>query len=78
VGAPWAQSFHGPLQVLPLNDGSVSGQPLGTRRGYEELTKEILLTGDTFTATTTYDFFDAAGNKTATGWPHQRKATRFE
>ena len=34
----------------------------GFRTGYEELTKDIRLTGpDTFEATTTYDLFDAAG-----------------
>ena len=51
----------------------------GSRRGSEELTKDVRLTGsDTFEATTTFDLFDAAGNTTATGCIINETATRFE
>ena len=51
----------------------------GRRTGSEELTKDIRLTGpDRFEATTTYDFFDAAGNMTAQGCIINETATRFE
>lgn len=51
----------------------------GFRTGYEELTKDIRVTGpDTFEATTTFDFFDAAGTMVATGCIINETATRFE
>jgi hypothetical protein len=53
--------------------------PDGSRRGSEELTKDVRLTGpDTFEAITTFDFFDAAGNMTAHGCIINETATRFE
>jgi hypothetical protein len=50
------------------------------RTGMEELTKDIRLTGpDTFEATTTYDFLDAAGTTTiGTGCIINESAKRFE
>jgi hypothetical protein len=51
----------------------------GFRTGYEELTKDIRVTGpDTFEATTTYDLFDAADQLIATGCLINETATRFE
>jgi len=51
----------------------------GSRRGSEELTKDIRLTGpDTFEATTTFDGFDASGTPVATGCIINETATRFE
>src|SRR5262245_3061460 len=51
----------------------------GFRTGYEELTKDLSLTGpDTFEATTTYDLFDAADQLIAPGWLINETATRFE
>jgi hypothetical protein len=51
----------------------------GQRVGSEILTKDIHLTGpDTFEATSTFDFFDVAGNMTAQGCPINETATRFE
>jgi len=51
----------------------------GFRTGYEELTKDIRLTGpDTFEATTTYDLFDAADQLIATECVINETATRFE
>ena len=53
--------------------------PDGSRRGSEELTKDVRLTGpDTFEAITTFDFFDAAGNMTFHGCIINETATRFE
>jgi hypothetical protein len=51
----------------------------GFRTGYEELTKDIRLTGpDTFNATTTYDLFDAQDQLMATGCLINETATHFE
>jgi hypothetical protein len=56
----------------------------GFRTGYEELTKDIRLTGpdelgrDTFEATTKYDLFDAADQLIATECLINESATRFE
>jgi len=51
----------------------------GNRRGFEEITKTISLTGpDAFEATSAFDLFDAAGNLTAHGCPINETATRFE
>src|SRR5436853_1999393 len=53
----------------------------GSRRGSEEVTNHIHLTGpDTFEATATFDLFDAAGSMTspAEGCPLNETATRFE
>jgi hypothetical protein len=50
-----------------------------SRRGSEEVTNDIRLTGpDEFTATATFDLFDAAGNMTAQGCLINETATRFE
>jgi hypothetical protein len=47
--------------------------------GSEELTKKIRLTGpDTFTATTTFDLLNAAGEPTAGGCDINETAERFE
>jgi hypothetical protein len=51
----------------------------GARVGSEEVTKTIGLTGsDAFQATSTFDFFDAAGNLTAHACPINETGTRFE
>jgi hypothetical protein len=51
----------------------------GFRTGYEELTKDIRVTGpDTFEATTTYDLFDATDQLLATECVINETATRFE
>lgn len=53
--------------------------PDGSRRGSEELTKEIRLTSsDTFEATTTFDFLDPAGNPIGWGCIINESAERFE
>ena len=58
---------------------SIFDPETGFRTGYEELTKDIRLTGsDTFEATTTYDLFDAADQLIATGCLINETATRFE
>jgi hypothetical protein len=51
----------------------------GFRTGYEELTKDIRVTGpDKFKATTTYDLFDAADQLIASECVINETATRFE
>ena len=51
----------------------------GFRTGYEELTKDIRLTGpDTFEATTKYDLFDAVDQLIATECVINETAERFE
>ena len=51
----------------------------GRRAASEVLTKEIRLTDpDTFEGTPTYDLFDLAGNRTATGCISNETVTRFE
>jgi hypothetical protein len=51
----------------------------GARVGSEEVTKTIGLTGpDAFQATSSFDFFDAAGNLTAHACPINETGTRFE
>jgi hypothetical protein len=53
----------------------------GSRRGYEEVTNHIHLTGpDTFEATATFDLFDATGTRTSPeeGCTINATATRFE
>lgn len=51
----------------------------GSRRGSEEITKAIRLTGpDAFEAVSSFDLFDAAGNITAHGCPINETGTRFE
>jgi hypothetical protein len=53
--------------------------PDGSRRGSEEVTSQIRLTGpDEFTATASFDLFDAAGKLTAQGCVINITATRFE
>lgn len=52
--------------------------PDGSRRGSQEVTNHIRLTGpDTFEATATFDLFDAAGDLTAQGCLINGTATRF-
>ena len=51
----------------------------GMRVAMEEVTKTIGLTSpDTFVATSTFDFFDAAGNVTVRGCPINETGTRFQ
>jgi hypothetical protein len=51
----------------------------GLQTGYEEVTKDICLTGpDTFAATSTYDLFDAVGTVVVQGCIVNETATRFE
>jgi hypothetical protein len=51
----------------------------GFRMGYEELAKDIRVTGpETFEASTTYDLFDAADQLIGTGCLINETATRFE
>lgn len=53
--------------------------PDGTRRGSEEVTDEIELTGpDSFDARATFDLFDARGNLIGQGCPIDETATRFD
>lgn len=53
--------------------------PSGSRRGSEEVTSHIGLTGpDGFKATATFDVFDPAGNKISQGCVINETATRFE
>jgi len=53
--------------------------PDGTRKGSEEVTDEIDLTGpDTFEASATFDLFDAAGTVIGQGCAINETATRFE
>jgi hypothetical protein len=53
--------------------------PDGSRRGSEEVTNHIRLTGpDAFTATATFDLFDTAGELTAQGCLINATATRFK
>ncbi len=50
----------------------------GSRKGSEEVTSHIDLTGpDAFEAAATFELFDAMGNKTAEGCPINETATRF-
>ena len=52
--------------------------PDGSRRGSEELTKDVHLTGpDTFEAITTFDFFDARGKHDLPWMHHQRNRDAF-
>jgi hypothetical protein len=51
----------------------------GLQTGYEEVTKDIRLTGpDTFEATSTYDLFDATGTVVAEGCLINETASRFQ
>lgn len=51
----------------------------GMRVASEVVTKTIGLTGpDAFVATSTFDFFDAAGNVTVRGCPINETGTRFQ
>ena len=51
----------------------------GTRRGSEEITDDIELTGpDAFEANATFDLFDATGNLIGQGCAISESATRFE
>jgi hypothetical protein len=53
--------------------------PDGSRRGSEELTKEIRLkSSERFEATTTFDFLDTAGNAIGRGCKINETAERFE
>jgi hypothetical protein len=53
--------------------------PDGSRRGSEEVTSHIRLTGpDEFTATASFDLFDTKGNIIAQGCVINETATRFE
>ena len=53
--------------------------PDGSRRGSEEITNHIELTGpDAFEANATFDLFDAAGNMTGQGCAINESATRFQ
>jgi hypothetical protein len=53
--------------------------PDGTRRGSEEVTNEIELTGpDSFEASATFDLFDATGTVIGQGCAINETATRFE
>jgi hypothetical protein len=54
-------------------------KPDGTRRGSEEVTSRIDVTGsNSFEANATFDLFDPAGNVISQGCPINETATRFE
>src|SRR5262249_23533672 len=68
----------GPNHFMALFKFSTFDLASGNRTGSVVQTKDIRLTGDTFTATTTYDVFNAAGDMTAQGCILNETATRFE